>query len=233
MSGVRILHLPPPPHTHTFTATSPYPLLLLPTHLPDSQFHRNKVGGYPPRCLSTSPFCGSRSFLSSDLGSFAEGMEACLYECVRASLRVYMYRNASFLCERLCAEFPSEVSNIMTLAHLCYRICTRREVYWLSSSCASFPEFRKCASVTFLRLLYFESISLWQPDPCRFFAIYRAKVITARGFRFFSEPYPLHFAHLAISELATALLSVFSHIYSELPFVDNVKVNAIRIPSPP
>ncbi len=37
-------------------------------------------------------------------------MEASLYECVCASLRVYMYRNATFLCERLCAEFPSEVS---------------------------------------------------------------------------------------------------------------------------
>ncbi|KAH8963977.1 hypothetical protein BDL97_04G039700 [Sphagnum fallax] len=45
-------------------------------------------------------------------------MEASLYECVCASLRVYMYRNATFLCERLCAEFPSE-NNLLLLA-TCY-----------------------------------------------------------------------------------------------------------------
>jgi hypothetical protein len=47
-----------------------------------------------------------------------DGMEASLYECVCASLRVYMYRNATFLCERLCAEFPSEVS-------ACVGLCSR------------------------------------------------------------------------------------------------------------
>lgn len=45
-------------------------------------------------------------------------MESYLYECVRASLRAYLYKNATFLCERLCAEFPSE-SNVHLLA-TCY-----------------------------------------------------------------------------------------------------------------
>lgn len=36
-------------------------------------------------------------------------MEGILTDCVQNSLRYFMYRNAIFLCERLCAEFPSEV----------------------------------------------------------------------------------------------------------------------------
>ncbi|CAN1177457.1 Cell division cycle protein 27 homolog B [Linum perenne] len=35
-------------------------------------------------------------------------MEAILVDCVNNSLRNFMYRNAIFMCERLCAEFPSE-----------------------------------------------------------------------------------------------------------------------------
>ncbi|XP_057859863.2 cell division cycle protein 27 homolog B isoform X3 [Cryptomeria japonica] len=42
-------------------------------------------------------------------------MEAKMVECVNSSLRLYMYRNATFLCERLCAEYPSE-SNFQLLA---------------------------------------------------------------------------------------------------------------------
>lgn len=38
-------------------------------------------------------------------------MEAILVDCVERSLRHFMYRNAIFMCERLCAEFPSEVSH--------------------------------------------------------------------------------------------------------------------------
>ncbi|KAK3433166.1 hypothetical protein EUGRSUZ_D00685 [Eucalyptus grandis] len=45
-------------------------------------------------------------------------MEAILAECVRSSLRGFMHRNAVFMCERLCAEFPSEV-NLQLLAG-CY-----------------------------------------------------------------------------------------------------------------
>ncbi|KAJ4708516.1 Cell division cycle 27 B-like protein [Melia azedarach] len=45
-------------------------------------------------------------------------MEAILTDCVQNSLRNFMYRNAIFLCERLCAEFPSEV-NLQLLA-ACY-----------------------------------------------------------------------------------------------------------------
>ncbi|XP_020526332.1 cell division cycle protein 27 homolog B isoform X2 [Amborella trichopoda] len=45
-------------------------------------------------------------------------MEAVLVDCINTSLRLYMYRNATFLCERLCAEFPSEI-NLQLLAS-CY-----------------------------------------------------------------------------------------------------------------
>ncbi|KAL5768764.1 hypothetical protein ACOSP7_015309 [Xanthoceras sorbifolium] len=45
-------------------------------------------------------------------------MEAILADCVQNSLRHFMYRNAIFLCERLCAEFPSE-TNLQLLA-ACY-----------------------------------------------------------------------------------------------------------------
>ncbi|XP_030528725.1 cell division cycle protein 27 homolog B-like isoform X2 [Rhodamnia argentea] len=45
-------------------------------------------------------------------------MEAILVECVQNSLRHFMYRNAIFMCERLCAGFPSEV-NLQLLAG-CY-----------------------------------------------------------------------------------------------------------------
>ncbi|KAG6668154.1 hypothetical protein I3843_01G142500 [Carya illinoinensis] len=45
-------------------------------------------------------------------------MESILVECVQNSLRHYMYRNAIFMCERLCAEFPSEM-NLQLLAG-CY-----------------------------------------------------------------------------------------------------------------
>lgn len=37
-------------------------------------------------------------------------MEAMLVDCVNNSLRHFVYKNAIFMCERLCAEFPSEVS---------------------------------------------------------------------------------------------------------------------------
>ncbi|KAJ8422040.1 hypothetical protein Cgig2_026428 [Carnegiea gigantea] len=45
-------------------------------------------------------------------------MEAILIDCVQKSLRHFMYRNAIFICELLCAEFPSEV-NLQLLAS-CY-----------------------------------------------------------------------------------------------------------------
>ncbi|XP_057958412.1 cell division cycle protein 27 homolog B [Malania oleifera] len=45
-------------------------------------------------------------------------MEAVLVDCVQRSIRHLMYRNAIFVCERLCAEFPSEV-NLQLLAG-CY-----------------------------------------------------------------------------------------------------------------
>ncbi|KAJ4888898.1 Cell division cycle protein 27-like protein B [Raphanus sativus] len=42
-------------------------------------------------------------------------MEAMLVDCVRNSLSHFVYKNAIFMCERLCAEFPSEV-NLQLLA---------------------------------------------------------------------------------------------------------------------
>ncbi|KAI5667806.1 hypothetical protein M9H77_17659 [Catharanthus roseus] len=45
-------------------------------------------------------------------------MEAILTDCVQNSLKHFMYRNAIFMCERLCAEFPSE-TNLQLLAS-CY-----------------------------------------------------------------------------------------------------------------
>ncbi|GAB2222023.1 hypothetical protein Droror1_Dr00013220 [Drosera rotundifolia] len=45
-------------------------------------------------------------------------MESILVECVQSSLRNFMYRNAIFMCERLCAEFPSEVNS--QLLATCY-----------------------------------------------------------------------------------------------------------------
>ncbi|KAL8042913.1 hypothetical protein ABFX02_09G083600 [Erythranthe guttata] len=45
-------------------------------------------------------------------------MEAILTDCVRNSLQHLIYRNAIFMCERLCAEFPSE-KNLQLLAS-CY-----------------------------------------------------------------------------------------------------------------
>ncbi|XP_030489458.2 cell division cycle protein 27 homolog B isoform X1 [Cannabis sativa] len=45
-------------------------------------------------------------------------MEPILIDCVQHSLRDFMYSNAIFICERLCAEFPSE-TNLQLLAS-CY-----------------------------------------------------------------------------------------------------------------
>nr|XP_043621457.1 cell division cycle protein 27 homolog B [Erigeron canadensis] len=45
-------------------------------------------------------------------------MESLLTDCVQNSLRHLLYRNAIFMCERLCSEFPSE-TNLQLLA-ACY-----------------------------------------------------------------------------------------------------------------
>jgi hypothetical protein len=36
-------------------------------------------------------------------------METLMVDRVHNSLRLFMHRNAVFLCERLCAQFPTEV----------------------------------------------------------------------------------------------------------------------------
>ncbi|KAK1420361.1 hypothetical protein QVD17_21891 [Tagetes erecta] len=45
-------------------------------------------------------------------------MEGVLIDCVQNSMRHLLYRNAIFMCERLCSEFPSE-TNLQLLA-ACY-----------------------------------------------------------------------------------------------------------------
>ncbi|KAG0622296.1 hypothetical protein M758_3G087700 [Ceratodon purpureus] len=57
-------------------------------------------------------------------------MEGYLYECVRASLRGYLYKNATFLCERLCAEFPSE-GNVHLLATCYFRSNQAHRAYYV------------------------------------------------------------------------------------------------------
>lgn len=42
-------------------------------------------------------------------------METLMVDRVHSSLRLFMYRNAIFLCERLCAQFPSEVAPLLSM----------------------------------------------------------------------------------------------------------------------
>lgn len=44
----------------------------------------------------------------------AEAMEAQLAACVRQSLEAFLYQNAVFMCERLYAEFHTEVRRFLT-----------------------------------------------------------------------------------------------------------------------
>ena len=46
---------------------------------------------------------------------FSAAMESLMTECVQYSLRLFMNRNAIFVCERLCTEFPSEVIFLLCL----------------------------------------------------------------------------------------------------------------------
>jgi hypothetical protein len=57
-------------------------------------------------------------------------MEAILTDCVQNSLRHFMYRNAIFICERLCAEFASEVSipSFFGIFHLLFSFLTQKRV---------------------------------------------------------------------------------------------------------
>jgi hypothetical protein len=44
------------------------------------------------------------------LAAAGVAMETLMVDRVNSSLRLFMHRNAVFLCERLCAQFPSEVA---------------------------------------------------------------------------------------------------------------------------
>ncbi|KAG6418274.1 hypothetical protein SASPL_120475 [Salvia splendens] len=59
-----------------------------------------------------------RVFLACKVFAFTAKMEAILTDSARNSLQQLMHRNAIFMCERLCAEFPSE-KNLQLLAS-CY-----------------------------------------------------------------------------------------------------------------
>ncbi|KAG6418280.1 hypothetical protein SASPL_120481 [Salvia splendens] len=68
-------------------------------------------------CSSTN-HPGSFGFLACKVFAFTAKMEAILTDRARNSLQQLMHRNAIFMCERLCAEFPSE-KNLQLLAS-CY-----------------------------------------------------------------------------------------------------------------
>lgn len=63
-------------------------------------------------------------------------MEAILTDCVQSSLRHFIYPNAIFLCERLCAEFPSEVLHIYAkpLFCVCLFVEKQEETYSFRAS---------------------------------------------------------------------------------------------------
>jgi len=89
------------------------------------------------------------SFLFSRFFSLSieeeEEMEAILVDCVNHSLRHFMHRNAIFMCERLCAEFPSEVSQkapifFLTSTHFVWSLRNRKKIegiifYRLQTQC--------------------------------------------------------------------------------------------------
>jgi hypothetical protein len=83
-------------------------LLLLPliaiAFFPSPQLHSHRLFFLCFQFLESNP---SISFaLSEEEESM---MEAILIDCVQNSLRHFMHPNAIFICERLCAQFPSEV----------------------------------------------------------------------------------------------------------------------------
>ena len=93
--------------------------------------------------------------MSSHLGlrEVSGRMESYLYECVRASLRGYLYRNATFLCERLCAEFPSE-SNVHLLATCYFRSNQAHRAYHVLKGAKS----RQCRYLFALACLEMENL---------------------------------------------------------------------------
>lgn len=47
--------------------------------------------------------------MEAEAGAYINAMESHLVACVQQSLGLYLFENAIFLCERLVAEFHSEV----------------------------------------------------------------------------------------------------------------------------
>ncbi|XP_002968773.2 cell division cycle protein 27 homolog B [Selaginella moellendorffii] len=60
----------------------------------------------------------------------SSAMEACLVDSINASLKLYMYRNATFLCERLYAESATE-ANLHLLATCYFRSNQAYRTYYL------------------------------------------------------------------------------------------------------
>lgn len=58
-----------------------------------------------------------------------EGMEGILVESVQNSLRQFIYPNAIFICERLCAEFPSEVCASLCLSFFIFPLLSKSNMY--------------------------------------------------------------------------------------------------------
>ncbi|GMH08987.1 hypothetical protein Nepgr_010827 [Nepenthes gracilis] len=66
--------------------------------------------------VNFTSFSGEVTFPSAS--SLIQAMEGVFIDCIQNSIRNFMYRNAIFMCERLCAEFPTE-ANLQLLAG-CY-----------------------------------------------------------------------------------------------------------------
>ncbi|GBG58701.1 hypothetical protein CBR_g102 [Chara braunii] len=93
-------------------------------------------------------------------------MEAFLVDCVCESLRLYMYSNATFLCERLYAGFPTE-SNLHLLSTCYYRSNQPQRAYLVLKGAKS-PQSRYLYALACMDLnkLVEAEAALLPPDDC-------------------------------------------------------------------
>lgn len=68
----------------------------------------------PPPCLCSAT--ATAPSVARPRSPAAPAMETLMVDRVHSSLRLFMHRNAVFLCERLCAQFPSEVPPLASLS---------------------------------------------------------------------------------------------------------------------
>ncbi|KAJ8498732.1 hypothetical protein OPV22_009284 [Ensete ventricosum] len=77
-------------------------------------------------------------------------METLMVDRVQSSLRLLMYSNAIFLCERLCAEFPSEL-NLQLLA-TCYLLNNQAYCAYQILKGTKMPQSRYLFAITCFRM---------------------------------------------------------------------------------